>query len=118
VLRIHGRSREVIIRGGENIYPREVEEAILEHPAVADVAVIGVPDDRLGETVAAFVRLAPGSSAGPDMLESFARSRLAPFKVPRTWRFVAQFPLTASGKVRKHVLRDSLVKSHGKAGAS
>ncbi len=108
VLRIHGRSREVIIRGGENIYPREVEEALLDHPAVADVAVVGLPDDRLGETVAAFVRLVPGSTAGNDELDAFARDRLAAFKVPRAWHFVEGFPLTASGKIRKHVLRESV----------
>ena len=110
VLRIHGRGREVIIRGGENIYPREVEEALLAHPAIADVAVVGLPDDRLGETVAAVVRLVPGATGEPEELESFARSRLAAFKTPRAWRFVERFPLTASGKIRRHVLRDDLLR--------
>ncbi|MFC5747927.1 class I adenylate-forming enzyme family protein [Actinomadura rugatobispora] len=109
VLRVHGRSREVIIRGGENIYPREVEEALLAHDAVADAAVVGLPDERLGEKVAAFVRLVPGAAAGPGELEFFARSRLAAFKVPRVWDFVEGFPLTASGKIRKHVLREGLL---------
>ena len=111
VLRIHGRSREVIIRGGENIYPREVEETLLAHPAVADVAVVGLPDERRGEIVAAAVRLVPGATTGPAELETFARSRLAPFKVPRVWDFTERFPLTASGKVRKYVLRDGLLRS-------
>ncbi|MFV2176881.1 class I adenylate-forming enzyme family protein [Actinomadura sp. LOL_016] len=113
VLRIHGRSREVIIRGGENIYPREVEEALLSHHAIADVAVVGLPDERLGEKVAAFVRLVPGTTAEPDELEAFARSRIAAFKVPRVWNVVDSFPLTASGKIRKHVLRDGLLGPRG-----
>ncbi|UGQ11254.1 AMP-binding protein [Yinghuangia sp. ASG 101] len=113
VLRFHGRTREVIIRGGENIYPREVEEVLLGHPAVTDVAVIGTPDDRLGETVAAVVRLRPGLDAGPQELETFAREHLAAFKIPRRWHFADEFPLTASGKVRKHVLRESLLAEQG-----
>ncbi|WP_268896225.1 class I adenylate-forming enzyme family protein [Actinomadura physcomitrii] len=113
VLRIHGRSKEVIIRGGENIYPREVEEALLTHPSIADVAVLGLPDERLGEIVAAFVRCAAGATADPSDLEDFARARLASYKVPRVWHFVDQFPLTASGKIRKHVLREGLSEAAG-----
>lgn len=109
VLTFHGRAREVIIRGGENIYPREVEEALLGHPEIAEVAVVGMPDDVWGETVAAFVRLSPGSGLAEAELRRYAREVLAPFKVPVLWRTVEQFPLTASQKIRKNVLRDELV---------
>jgi fatty-acyl-CoA synthase len=101
LLRIQGRVREMIIRGGENIYPIEVEDVLLRHPSVEAVAVIGTPSERWGEEVAAVVRLAPGATATPDQLEAHAGAALAHFKVPRQWRFVEAFPLTASGKIRK-----------------
>jgi fatty-acyl-CoA synthase len=104
-LTIHGRLRDVVIRGGENIYPAEVEDVLLRHPAVADVAVVGAPDERWGEQVAAFVRFRPGAAADWAGLEAHARSALAGFKVPRIWRAVEEFPLTASGKVQKFRLR-------------
>jgi fatty-acyl-CoA synthase len=96
----------MIIRGGENIYPREIEEVLFTHPAVGDVAVVGIPDEKWGEQVAAFVRLAPGERAGEEELHRFVRERLAPHKTPRTWVFVDELPMTASGKVQKFVLRD------------
>ncbi|MET7924790.1 class I adenylate-forming enzyme family protein [Streptomyces sp. NPDC005349] len=105
VITFHGRLREVVIRGGENVYPREVEEVLAAHPAVAVVAVLGLPDPRLGETVAACVQLNPGSTVDAQALEAFAAERLASFKVPRAWRFVAEFPLTGSGKIRRTELR-------------
>jgi fatty-acyl-CoA synthase len=104
IIRIHGRVRDVIIRGGENVYPAEVEDVLLQHPAVMDVAVVGRPDERWGEEVAAFVRLAPDCETDAAALEAYAREHLAAFKVPRHWRFVDAFPLTASGKVKKHEL--------------
>jgi acyl-CoA synthetase (AMP-forming)/AMP-acid ligase II len=105
--RIEGRLKEMIIRGGENIYPREIETLLLEHPGVADVAVVGVPDEHWGEQVAAFLR--PASDPAPTRadLDAFCRGRLASYKVPRYWQVVDEFPLTASGKVQKFVLRDS-----------
>jgi fatty-acyl-CoA synthase len=110
-LRIEGRVKEMIIRGGENIYPREIENVLLAHPAVADAAVVGVPDPEWGEQVAAFVRLAPGETVEEAELFAHVRENLAPHKAPRVWRFVAEFPLTGSGKIKKHVLRDSLAVS-------
>ncbi|MEA5360538.1 AMP-binding protein [Amycolatopsis sp., V23-08] len=107
-LRIEGRVKEMIIRGGENIYPREIEYALLAHPAVADVAVVGVPDPEWGEQVAAFVRLAPGETADEAELFAHVREKLAPHKTPRIWRFVTEFPLTGSGKIKKHELREQL----------
>ena len=104
--RVEGRVKEMIIRGGENIYPREIEQLLYAHPGVADVAVVGVPDDYWGEQVAAFVRPAPDSPATQDELASYCRARLAAHKTPRYWIFVDAFPLTASGKVQKFVLRE------------
>ena len=104
-LRIHGRLKEMIIRGGENIYPREIEDVLFAHPAVANVAVVGVPDADWGEVVAAFVQLRPSREASSAELETYCRSRLASHKIPRCWRFVDGFPQTASGKIQKFALR-------------
>lgn len=100
-IRILGRARDVIIRGGENIYPAEVEDALLLHPAVAAVAVVGVPDAKWGQQVGAAVRLREGCTASPAELEEHLASRLAHFKRPRRWLFVGAFPMTSSGKVSK-----------------
>jgi len=108
--KIQGRLKDMIIRGGENIYPREIEAVLYEHPAVSDVAVAGVPDERWGEQVAAFVRLADGVSATPEELSAHVRERLAAYKAPRSWVFVDAFPLTGSGKIQKFVLREQYVK--------
>jgi fatty-acyl-CoA synthase len=108
VLTIHGRVRDVIIRGGENIYPAEVEDVLLQHPAIADVAVVGVTDDRWGEVPVACYRPASGSAVDSSDLERHARASLASFKVPRRWVPFDSFPLTASGKVKKFALRAHL----------
>ncbi len=99
--RIRGRLREVIIRGGENIYPVEVENALQSHPAVALAAVVATPHPRLGQDVAAAITLRPGADASIEELEAHARQLVASYKVPRTWRIVEQMPVTASGKIRK-----------------
>jgi acyl-CoA synthetase (AMP-forming)/AMP-acid ligase II len=104
--RIGGRLKDMIIRGGENIYPREIEQVLFDHEDVADVAVVGVPDPTWGEQVAAFIRPAEGRTPDPDALFAYCRERLAPFKTPRHWRIVDEFPLTPSGKVQKFVLRE------------
>jgi fatty-acyl-CoA synthase len=104
--RIEGRVKEMIIRGGENIYPREIEMVLLEHVGVAEVAVVGVPDERWGEQVAAFIRPAADAAPAAAELDAFCRQRLAPFKVPRFWLMVDAFPMTASGKVQKFALRE------------
>jgi fatty-acyl-CoA synthase len=104
--RIEGRLKEMIIRGGENIYPREIEMVLLAHPAVADVAVVGIPDPRWGEQVAAFIQPTPGSAPAQADLNAFCRDRLASFKVPRLWQLLETFPMTASGKVQKFALRE------------
>jgi long-chain acyl-CoA synthetase len=100
------RIKDMIVSGGENVYPVEVEEALAQHPAVADVAVIGVPDERWGEAVKALVVTRPGAAASADELVAFARERLAGYKLPRSIEFVAELPRNPSGKVLKHELRD------------
>jgi fatty-acyl-CoA synthase len=106
-LRIEGRLKDMIIRGGENIYPREIEEVLFKHAAVAECAVVGIPDERWGEVVAAFIRLAPGADQPAETeLFNLCREHLAPHKTPIHWIFVDAFPLTGSGKIQKYVLRE------------
>ncbi|WP_416467777.1 fatty acid CoA ligase family protein [Pseudomonas sp. LFS044] len=105
-VRIVGRSKDMIIRGGENIYPRELEEFFFTHPAVADVQVIGVPCSRYGEEIVAWVRLHPGHLVTEEELREWARARIAHFKVPRHFRFVDEFPMTVTGKVQKFRMRE------------
>jgi fatty-acyl-CoA synthase len=107
---IEGRLKDMIIRGGENIYPREIEELLFAHAEVAEIAVVGVPDDKYGEQVAAFVRRAEGSAVTGRELTAYCREHLAGFKRPRSWVFVDAFPMTASGKIQKFVLREQYVK--------
>jgi acyl-CoA synthetase (AMP-forming)/AMP-acid ligase II len=100
------RVKDMIVSGGENVYPVEVEEALAQHPAVADVTVIGVPDERWGETVKALVIARPDTTSTAEDLVAFARERLAGYKLPRSIEFVDEFPRTPSGKVLKRVLRE------------
>jgi acyl-CoA synthetase (AMP-forming)/AMP-acid ligase II len=102
------RIKDMIVSGGENIYPVEVEEAMRQHPAVMDVAIVGVPDERWGERVAAVVELRPGKSATEEELRGFARERIAGYKCPRQFHFVPSLPRTASGKVKRGELRAQL----------
>jgi fatty-acyl-CoA synthase len=111
VLRIHGRLREVIIRGGENIYPAEVEDVMLRHPAIADIAVVGVPDEHWGEVPVGCYRPVSGEHPSDIELTEFARDALAGFKVPRRWIAMEAFPLTAAGKVKKFALREELTRT-------
>ena len=103
---IVGRSKDMIIRGGENIYPREVEEFLYGHPQIQDVQVIGVPDEKYGEEVMAWVILKPGQTTTADELTDYCRGKIAHYKVPRYWRMTDQFPMTVSGKVQKYKLRE------------
>ena len=105
-LNIVGRINDMVIRGGENIYPREIEEVLFQHPAVGSVQVIGVPDARMGEELMAWVMLREGATATDDELREFCRARLAHFKVPRYWRFVDDFPMTVTGKIQKFRMRE------------
>jgi fatty-acyl-CoA synthase len=106
--RIVGRLKDMIIRGGENLFPAEIEEALYRHPSVAEVAVVGLPDETWGEIVAAFVRpVDPGAPPAPEELRSHLRSMLSPQKTPTVWVTVESFPLTGSGKIQKFALRDA-----------
>jgi len=111
--RVQGRLKDMIIRGGENIYPREIEDVLLTHPSVANVSVIGLPDEEWGEIVAAFVQLRPGCVTKEQELAEFCRARLAAYKTPRLWRFVENFPQTGSGKIQKFALRQQFLREHG-----
>ena len=104
--RVTGRLKDMIVRGGENIYPREIEERLFNHPEVIEVAVVGLPDVKWGEQVAAFVRVQPGSSVSGDVLSSYVRERLAAYKTPRIWVRMDALPLTGPGKVQKFALRE------------
>ncbi|WP_288375456.1 AMP-binding protein [uncultured Pseudomonas sp.] len=105
-VRIVGRNKDMIIRGGENIYPRELEEFFHTHPAVADAQVIGIPCSRYGEEVVAWIKLHPGHSATVEDLQAWCKARIAHFKVPRYFRFVEAFPMTVTGKVQKFRMRE------------
>ncbi|PXY18447.1 AMP-binding protein [Prauserella flavalba] len=108
-LRITGRLKDMIIRGGENISPREVEDVLFEHPDVAEAVVLGIPDDELGEVVAAVVRTVPSSTVTPSDLQQYCRNKIARFKAPSVWFFVDAYPTTAAGKIQKFALRDSIM---------
>ncbi|GAA2846582.1 fatty-acyl-CoA synthase/long-chain acyl-CoA synthetase [Leucobacter komagatae] len=109
-LTITGRVKDLIIRGGENIYPREVEEAIQQHPDVSLAAVVGIPDERWGETVAATIQFTPDSApASAHALKEFLRPRLSPQKIPSSWFEADSLPMNAMGKLQKHLLRDGLM---------
>jgi fatty-acyl-CoA synthase len=108
----------MIIRGGENIYPREVEEYLYTHPSVLDVQVIGVPSKTYGEEVMAWVKLRPGTMASDEELTRFCRGRIATFKIPRFWKFVDEFPTTVTGKVQKFRMRETAIAELGLQSAS
>jgi fatty-acyl-CoA synthase len=106
---IVGRSKDMIIRGGENIYPREIEEFLYSHPKIRDVQVIGVPDERYGEQVMAWVILKPGQGASPEELTAHCEGRIARYKIPRYWHFTDSFPMTITGKVQKFKMREQAI---------
>ena len=110
---IVGRIKDMIIRGGENIYPREIEEFLYTHPAIADAQVIGIPDAKYGEELMAWVQLAPGESLTEDELKAYCNGKIAHFKVPRYIRFVAEFPMTVTGKIRKVEMRAKSIADLG-----
>ena len=110
---IVGRIKDMVIRGGENIYPREIEEFLYRHPAIAEVQVFGVPDNRYGEEICAWVVLKPGASLTDTELRDFCRGQIAHFKVPRHVRFVDALPMTVTGKAQKFVMRQEMVKELG-----
>jgi fatty-acyl-CoA synthase len=107
---IVGRIKDMVIRGGENVYPREVEEYLYRHPKIEDVTVVGVPDARYGEELCAWIRLKPGETASEDEVVAFCRGQIAHYKIPRHIRFVDSFPMTVTGKVQKFIIRDRMIE--------
>ncbi len=112
-VRITGRAKDMIIRGGENVYPREVEEFLYTHPDVSDVQVYGVPDEKYGEGVAAAVRRREGSGLSAEDVREYCRGEIAHYKIPAYIDFVEDYPMTASGKIQKYKLREAAVERHG-----
>jgi fatty-acyl-CoA synthase len=112
-LNIVGRSKDMIIRGGENVYPREIEEFLHTHEEVSDVSVIGVPDERFGEEIMAWVILADGATADEEALREFCRDRIAHYKVPRHIKLVTELPMTVTGKVQKYKMREQAIEELG-----
>ncbi len=110
---IVGRVKDMLIRGGENVYPREVEEFLFRHPAVAQVQVFGVPDTKYGEEVCAWVVLKPGATVGADDIRDFCRDQIAHYKVPRHVRFVGELPMTVTGKAQKFLMRQAMIEELG-----
>jgi fatty-acyl-CoA synthase len=106
---ITGRLKDLIIRGGENISPREVEEFLYRHPQVQDVQVFGIPDRRYGEVVCAWIKLKSGEQCDAERVKTFCRDQIAHFKVPQHIRFVEQFPMTVTGKIQKFIMREQMI---------
>jgi fatty-acyl-CoA synthase len=112
-IHLTGRAKDMIIRGGENVYPREVEEFLYTHPKVAEAQVVGIPDERLGEVVLAWIRVKTGESASEDEIRRFCEGQIAYFKIPQHIRFVDQFPMTVTGKIQKFKMREMEIKERG-----
>jgi len=110
---IVGRIKDMVIRGGENVYPREIEEFLYRHPKIQDVQVIGVPDPRYGEELCAWVRLRDGERVTADEIRAFCEGRIAHYKVPRYVKFVDAFPMTVTGKIRKFLMRQQMIDELG-----
>lgn len=112
---IVGRIKDMVIRGGENVYPREIEEFLYAHPAVRDVQVVGVPDRKYGEELCAWVILKPGHALTEEELRAHCKGRIAHYKVPRYVRFVEEFPMTITGKIQKFRIREVMQDELGLA---
>jgi fatty-acyl-CoA synthase len=112
-VRVVGRIKDMVIRGGENVYPREIEEFLYSHPQIADVQVIGVPDERYGEELMAWVIARPGATLSVDEVRDYCRGQIAHFKIPRYVKFVDAFPMTVTGKIQKFKLREAAIEELG-----
>jgi fatty-acyl-CoA synthase len=107
---IVGRVKDMIIRGGENIYPREIEEYLFQHPKIQEVAVFGVPDEKFGEAVAAWIKLREGASMEVDEVRDYCNEQIAYYKVPKHIIIVDEFPMTVTGKIQKFIMRDKTIE--------
>ena len=110
-VRIVGRIKDMIIRGGENVYPREVEEFLYQHPAISEVQVFGIPDKKMGEEVCAWVQVNEGATLSAHDIKAFCKDQITHFKIPRHIRFVSEYPMTVTGKIQKFVMRDEMLAS-------
>jgi fatty-acyl-CoA synthase len=110
---IVGRIKDMVIRGGENIYPREIEEFLYRHPQIQDVQVIGIPDPRYGEELCAWVKLRDGETVTADDIRKFCEGQIAHYKIPRHIKFVDEFPMTVTGKIQKFVMREATMRELG-----
>jgi fatty-acyl-CoA synthase len=110
---IVGRIKDMVIRGGENVYPREIEEFLYHHPKIQDVQVFGVPDERYGEELCAWVKLRPGETLTAEEIRDYCRDQIAHYKVPRHIRFVDEFPMTVTGKIQKFIMREQMTAELG-----
>ena len=111
--RITGRLKDMVIRGGENIYPREVEEFLYTHPKISDAQVFGVPDAKFGEELVAWIRLKEGQTATTEEIRDFCRNRISHYKIPRYIKFVTEFPMTVTGKIQKYKMREATTAELG-----
>ena len=112
---IVGRIKDMVIRGGENIYPREIEEFLYRHPKILEVQVIGIPDPRYGEELCAWIRLRDGAVATIEEVRTFCDGQIAHYKIPRHIKFVADFPMTVTGKIQKFAMREQMIRELGLA---
>jgi fatty-acyl-CoA synthase len=110
---IVGRIKDLVIRGGENIYPREIEEFLYRHPEVQDVQVVGLPDRKYGEELCAWVIVKPGQTATEEEIRDFCKGQIAHYKVPKYIQFVTAFPMTVTGKIQKFKIRDEMKERLG-----
>jgi fatty-acyl-CoA synthase len=111
--KITGRIKDMIIRGGENIYPREIEEFLYTHPQIRDAQVIGVPDKKYGEEICVWVQLKDGESSTGDEIREFCKGKIAHYKIPRYVKFVTEFPMTVTGKIQKYKMREISIQELG-----
>lgn len=112
-VRVTGRIKDMIIRGGENIYPREVEEFLYTHEKIQEVQIVGVPDERLGEQVCAWIKCHEGQSLTEDEVRAFCKNKITHFKVPVYIRFVEDYPMTVTGKIMKFKMRETMIEELG-----
>jgi len=110
---IVGRIKDMVIRGGENVYPREIEEFLYRHPAIADVQVVGLPDSKYGEELCAWIILREGTHLTEDEVREFCRGQIAHYKIPHYIKFVAGFPMTVTGKIQKYLIRNQMKSELG-----
>ncbi len=112
-MRVTGRIKDMIIRGGENIYPREVEEFLYTHEKIQEVQIVGVPDERLGEQVCAWIKCHEGQTLTEEEVRAYCKNKITHFKVPYYIRFVDDYPMTVTGKIMKFKMRDAMIEELG-----